>query len=123
MRDKDLNKNLIGLGIIVRDHSDYVLAASAQKLVAGYSVDIAEALAVLRGLQFALASGLLPTIVETDSFTVTTAINNPSVYFSKVGLVIFNIVELLGQCLGSKVLHVPRLANMVAHTLARFALS
>ncbi|KAL5759548.1 hypothetical protein ACOSQ2_018386 [Xanthoceras sorbifolium] len=46
----DLNKSLVGLGIIIRDHSSAVLAASAQKLVAGYSVDIAEALAVLRVL-------------------------------------------------------------------------
>ncbi|KAL5807743.1 hypothetical protein ACOSQ3_028434 [Xanthoceras sorbifolium] len=119
----DLNKNMVGLGIIVQDHSGFVFAASAHKLVAGYSVDIAEALAVLKGLQFALASSFLPANVETDSIAVATTINNPSIYFSEVGLVIFDIVKLLGQCPGSKVLHVPRSVNMVAHTLARFALS
>ncbi|KAL5740194.1 hypothetical protein ACOSQ2_029374 [Xanthoceras sorbifolium] len=81
-----LNKNLVGLGIICRDHSGSVLAASAQKLIAGYSVFIAEALAVLRGLQFALASGLLPVVLETDSLDVAFVINNPSSYFSKVEL-------------------------------------
>ncbi|KAL5744925.1 hypothetical protein ACOSP7_027811 [Xanthoceras sorbifolium] len=118
----DLNKNLVGMGIIFRDHYGSVLAACAQKLVAGYSVIIAEALTVLKGLQFVLASGLLPANVETDSLDVATAINIPFVFFSEVGLVIFDIVDLLGRCLGSKILYVPPLANMVAHTLARFAL-
>ncbi|KAL5779815.1 hypothetical protein ACOSQ2_010552 [Xanthoceras sorbifolium] len=119
----DFNKSLVGLAIIFRNHSTSVLAASVQKLAAGYSVIIAEALAVLKGLQIALDLGLHPPILETDSLVVATAINNPSVYSSKVGLVIFDIVDLLGRCPGSKVLYVPRSANMVAHTLVRLALS
>ncbi|KAL5799274.1 hypothetical protein ACOSQ4_032158 [Xanthoceras sorbifolium] len=116
------NKNLVRLRIILRDHSSSVLAFSVQKLAAGYSVSITEAFVVLKGLQFALGLDLLLAIVETDSLNVATAINNPSVYFSKVGLVISNIVNLLSRCPGSKVLYVPRSANMVAHILARFAL-
>ncbi|KAL5774707.1 hypothetical protein ACOSP7_012264 [Xanthoceras sorbifolium] len=119
----DFNKSLVGLGIILSDHSDSVLAASVQKLAAGYSVIVTEALAVLKGLQIALASGLLPAILETDSLDVATAINNPSVYSSEVGLIIFDIVDLLGRCPGSKVLYVPHSAYMVSHTLSRFALS
>ncbi|KAL5823919.1 hypothetical protein ACOSQ4_021819 [Xanthoceras sorbifolium] len=119
----DFNKSLVGLGIIFRNHSGSVLAASAQKLAAGYSVIIDEALVVLMGLQFALDSGLHPAILETDSLDVATVINNPSVYSFKVGLVIFDIVDLLGCCPGSKVLYVPRSANKVAHTVARLALS
>ncbi|KAL5746660.1 hypothetical protein ACOSP7_027806 [Xanthoceras sorbifolium] len=110
------------MGIIFRDHSGSVLAACAHKLVASYSVIVAEALTVLKGLQFALASGLLLANVETDSLDVAIAINIPFVFFSEVELVIFDIVDLLGRCLGSKVIYVPRLANMVAHILARFAL-
>ncbi|KAL5752149.1 hypothetical protein ACOSP7_022325 [Xanthoceras sorbifolium] len=90
------NKHLVGLGIILRDHSGSVLAASAQKLAAGYSVSIAEAVAVLKGLQLALDLDLLPSIVETNSLDVVTAINNPSVYLSKVGLVISDIMDVLG---------------------------
>ncbi|KAL5756241.1 hypothetical protein ACOSQ2_020987 [Xanthoceras sorbifolium] len=116
------NKNLVGLGIILRDHSGSVLAASAQKLAIGFSVSIAEAVAVLKGLQLALELDLLPVIVETDFLDVATTINNPSVYFSEVGLVISDIVDLLGRCPRSKVLYVPRSANIVVHTLARFAL-
>ncbi|KAL5758057.1 hypothetical protein ACOSP7_020668 [Xanthoceras sorbifolium] len=116
------NKNLVGLGIILRDHSGSVLVASAQKFATGFLVSIAEAVAVLKGLQLALELDLLPVIVETDFLDVVTTINNPSVYFSEVGLVISDIVDLLGRCPRSKVLYVPRLANIVAHTLARFAL-
>ncbi|KAL5741774.1 hypothetical protein ACOSP7_028506 [Xanthoceras sorbifolium] len=84
---------------------------------------VAEDLAMLKGLQFALDSGLLPSILDTDSLAVITAINNPSAYLSKVGLVIIDIVDLLSSCPGSKVQFVPRSANSVDLTLARFALS
>ncbi|KAL5761774.1 hypothetical protein ACOSP7_018038 [Xanthoceras sorbifolium] len=104
----DLKKGLVGLGIILIDHSGSIMAANAQKLVAGYSVTIAEALAMLKGIQFALATSLLPTIVETDSLEVVSIINNPSVYFSEVGLIISDIMDLLGRCPSSKVLYVPR---------------
>ncbi|KAL5742337.1 hypothetical protein ACOSP7_029069 [Xanthoceras sorbifolium] len=100
-----------------------VLSKCAQRFSDGYSVIIAEALAVLKGLQFALASGLLPAILDYDSLDVVTAIDNPSTYSSEVGLVIIDILEMLGRCPGSKVLHVPRSVNMTAHTLVRFALS
>ncbi|KAL5751927.1 hypothetical protein ACOSQ2_022434 [Xanthoceras sorbifolium] len=96
------NKNLVGLEIILRDHSSSVLAASVKKLATGYSVSIAEAVAVLKGLQLALDLDLLPAIVETDSLDVATAINNPSVYLFEVGLVISDIVDVLGRCPGSK---------------------
>ncbi|KAL5837651.1 hypothetical protein ACOSQ3_014820 [Xanthoceras sorbifolium] len=70
-----------------------------------------------------MESSLIPAVLETDSLGVVAAINSPSNYLSEVGLVIFDIVELLGFCLGSKVQFVPRSANIVVHTLARFALS
>ncbi|KAL5808335.1 hypothetical protein ACOSQ3_029026 [Xanthoceras sorbifolium] len=119
----DFNKSVVGLGIIIRDHSGSVLAANAYRLAAGFSVMVAEALVVLKGLQFALDSGLLLAILETGSLAVITAINNPSAYLSKVGLVIVDIVDLLSSYPGSKVQFVPRSANSVAHTLARFTLS
>ncbi|KAL5758851.1 hypothetical protein ACOSP7_021462 [Xanthoceras sorbifolium] len=119
----DFNKGVVGLGIIIRDHSGSVLAASAQRLAADFSVMVAEALAVLKGLQCALASSLAPALLETDSLAIVTAVKNPCVYLSEVRLVIADIVDLLGACPGSTVQFVHRSTNSVAHTLSIFTLS
>ncbi|KAL5737298.1 hypothetical protein ACOSP7_030059 [Xanthoceras sorbifolium] len=76
----------------------------------------------IKGLQLASDLDLLQAIVEADSLDVVIAINNPYVYLSELGLVISEVVDLLSRCPGSKVLYVPLSANMVAHTLASFAL-
>ncbi|KAL5759604.1 hypothetical protein ACOSP7_018124 [Xanthoceras sorbifolium] len=82
----------------------------------------AEAMGVLRDLQFAKDSGLLPAMLETGAQVVVTAINNPTVILSEVGLVIHDIVELLRLCPNSRIMFMPRSTNLVAHSLAKFAL-
>ncbi|KAL5740193.1 hypothetical protein ACOSQ2_029373 [Xanthoceras sorbifolium] len=100
----DLNRSLVGLSIIFR---------RSFRLCPG--CECAEI--------FGWLLGLLPAILDSDSLDIVTAIDNPSTYSSEVGLVIIDILEMLGRCPGSKVLHVPRSVNMTTHTLVRFALS
>ncbi|KAL5759673.1 hypothetical protein ACOSQ2_018511 [Xanthoceras sorbifolium] len=57
----------IGLRIIVRDHHGSILASSAQCVEASFTAQIAEALGILRGLQFVKESGLLPATLESDA--------------------------------------------------------
>ncbi|KAI9173887.1 hypothetical protein LWI28_022107 [Acer negundo] len=73
------------------------MAASSQRIQAGYTVEIAEAMAPLQGIRLA---------IETD-----------------VGLVVSDIQHYL--CCGSviSVHHVSRQANCVAHSLAKMALA
>ncbi|KAK3184965.1 hypothetical protein Dsin_032251 [Dipteronia sinensis] len=54
-----LNGGMIGLGLIIRDNVGSVMCACAQPIHAGYSPLIAEAIAILSGLRFALESGLI----------------------------------------------------------------
>ncbi|KAL5789700.1 hypothetical protein ACOSQ2_004588 [Xanthoceras sorbifolium] len=98
------------------------MACCAQQLGVGFSVLIAESMAILRGLQFALSSGLLPALIESDCLLAVSAINSDHVYFFEVGLIIHDIVDLLRCNPGSVVSFIPRSANMAAHHLARFAL-
>ncbi|KAK2641378.1 hypothetical protein Ddye_023141 [Dipteronia dyeriana] len=55
------------MGLVIRDHHGGVWAASAQRLHASFSPLIAEAMAILCGLDFASDTGLLPVILETDA--------------------------------------------------------
>ncbi|KAK3220884.1 hypothetical protein Dsin_014854 [Dipteronia sinensis] len=54
--------NMVGLGLFIRDHTSFVMAASAQGLEAGFSPEVAEATGILRGITLAIESGLLPLV-------------------------------------------------------------
>ncbi|KAK2644115.1 hypothetical protein Ddye_019310 [Dipteronia dyeriana] len=53
----DVAKMRTGIGIIARDSSGAVMASSAQMVRVNYELQIAEAIAILRGVQFALEAG------------------------------------------------------------------
>ncbi|KAK3228770.1 hypothetical protein Dsin_000651 [Dipteronia sinensis] len=58
---------LVGVGLVIRGHHGGVRAASAQHLHVSFSPLIAEAMPVLRGLDFAIDTGLLLVILESDA--------------------------------------------------------
>ncbi|KAL5739814.1 hypothetical protein ACOSQ2_028994 [Xanthoceras sorbifolium] len=60
----------IGLGVVVRNEVGLVLAAGAQPLQLCVSPQIAEAMVVLRGIQFASKMGIYPIVVECDSLSI-----------------------------------------------------
>ncbi|KAK3195697.1 hypothetical protein Dsin_027007 [Dipteronia sinensis] len=85
---RHVDNGRVGLGIIVRDAAGEVLASSAQRVLAGFSIDSAEAMAVCRGLLFTEDSGLLPVSVETDALVVVNYIKSEKAPLSDVGLII-----------------------------------
>ncbi|KAL5856433.1 hypothetical protein ACOSQ3_003891 [Xanthoceras sorbifolium] len=56
----DVTKGAVGVRIIIRNHLGLVCASAAQKLVANFSPMVAEAVALLLGISFAVNSGLCP---------------------------------------------------------------
>ncbi|KAI9180800.1 hypothetical protein LWI28_008283 [Acer negundo] len=114
---------LVGCGAVIRNSNGLVMTASSQQLVATFLPHVAEAYAILCGLQLAIDSGLFPVTVESDAAVVVNWINEGLVPISEVGVFISDIKNLLQQIQFIAVSFVPRLANTVAHCLAKFALS
>ncbi|KAL5806345.1 hypothetical protein ACOSQ4_029078 [Xanthoceras sorbifolium] len=115
------NRGRIGFGIVIRNFSGAVMASSAQQMEGCFSIAIAEALGVLRRLQFACDSGLLPAILETDSQVVVKAIASSESHLADLDLVATDIRALLSSFLGTVINFIARSANNSAHVLAAFA--
>ncbi|KAK3206532.1 hypothetical protein Dsin_020578 [Dipteronia sinensis] len=115
---------VIGIGIVIQDESgNVIMASSSQRIIATYSPQVAEAVAVLRGLQLACDTGLAPVVAETDAAVVAKWISEKTQLYSEVGLVIADILTLVHSMRCCSVDYVPRKANQVAHLLAKMALS
>ena len=99
------------------------MAASSQRMIATFQPHIAKAYAILCGIQLAIDSGIFPIMVELDTTMVVSWINGGVDLCSKVGVIISDIKNLLQQIQCCAMSFVPRLANKVAHCLAKFALS
>ncbi|KAL5825683.1 hypothetical protein ACOSQ3_021746 [Xanthoceras sorbifolium] len=67
--------NLVGVGSIICNDLGLVMAASSCKVNSGLAVDIAEALAILEGIQLAWEVGIHPILVELDSKRVVDLLN------------------------------------------------
>ncbi|KAK3199567.1 hypothetical protein Dsin_022982 [Dipteronia sinensis] len=57
-------RNLVGVGLMIRDQAGQALSSRAQLLDSGFSPKVAETVAVLRGIHFASDSGLLPAVLS-----------------------------------------------------------
>ncbi|KAK1583965.1 hypothetical protein Q3G72_028680 [Acer saccharum] len=53
----DVMDNLVGVRLVIRDYEGQVMGTSAQRLVAGYSPEIAEAVAILHSIIYVEESG------------------------------------------------------------------
>ncbi|KAL5777552.1 hypothetical protein ACOSP7_010478 [Xanthoceras sorbifolium] len=113
---------LVGLGVVLRDHLGQVLGSSRQRVPAGFSPAIAEATAIFRGLRFALDIGVTLSLVESDASLAVGLINGSADTSANIGLVILDIKRCLFEFLNCQISFVPRAANFVAHRLVKFTL-
>ncbi|KAL5784558.1 hypothetical protein ACOSQ2_006950 [Xanthoceras sorbifolium] len=58
------SNNLVGFGLVVRDHLGHVLGSSWQKVEASFSPLVAEASALRHGIIFALELGITLSVFE-----------------------------------------------------------
>ncbi|KAL5750380.1 hypothetical protein ACOSP7_024983 [Xanthoceras sorbifolium] len=119
----DDHKNCTGLGVIIRDSRGLVMASCVKGFDSLYSPPIAEALAILRGITLAVETGLLLVCVESDTEFVVNLITSKAAPISEIGVVIEEILLLISMHPVYSVRFIPRLANWVAHWLAKFGLS
>ncbi|KAL5774840.1 hypothetical protein ACOSP7_012397 [Xanthoceras sorbifolium] len=85
---------MVGLGVVIRDSKGLVMLSSSRNLDACYSPNIAEAKAILFGMQLAIDSGLLPAVVESDSSSVISLINAKNSIFTDIGSILADIFDL-----------------------------
>ncbi|KAK1566722.1 hypothetical protein Q3G72_003368 [Acer saccharum] len=113
----------IGLGFVIRDCVGAIMATNAQRVEVNLTPKLAEALAILRGFTFAIDSGLLPIINESDALDVFNLIKYGKAISSDVGLYVLEIRELLLRHVGCVIVFVSRKANAVAHNIDKIGLS
>ncbi|KAL8478855.1 hypothetical protein ACS0TY_030658 [Phlomoides rotata] len=109
------------IGGVLRNGEGAVVWCFAETCNGVFDVDVAEALAVEKGLDLLLAHFVARVFVESDSQTVVNALLEPVVNLAYLGKILRNIeikatgVEDITFCWAR------RSANLVAHKLAFFA--
>ncbi|KAK3183691.1 hypothetical protein Dsin_030977 [Dipteronia sinensis] len=98
------------------------MASLCQIIWACYQRQIAKAMAILRGLQLVVETGLVSATLESDALSVVNTIELKVVPSAKVGVVVHDILYVLRDSNFTSVNFVPRLANNVAYSLAKLAL-
>ncbi|XP_062014154.1 uncharacterized protein LOC133730612 [Rosa rugosa] len=113
-----------GIGVIIRDDMGRCLGGYYASVSHVSSSEQVEALAGREAVSLAIQRGLSPVIFETDSLTLFHATKQRVIpHTSFIGRVYDDITFHLQQMPGSYFTHAYRQANVVAHTLARFACS
>ncbi|KAL5804675.1 hypothetical protein ACOSQ3_031475 [Xanthoceras sorbifolium] len=98
------------------------MATSAQNYKSLVMVEVAEAMTLLHGIQFAAEMGLGPIGVESDSSSIVSAINSRDIPRSDMDLVLYAIIQFIDSLSVIHVVFVPCNCNAVAHGLVRFSL-
>jgi ribonuclease HI len=117
--------NSAGWGYVIRNHFGEVVVAGAGSENC-LSAQHAEATACLKGLELeqAAALGMDRVILETDAATVAKALSDPTTDRSVIGILIAEIkTQMFYEFSACIISHVPRVCNVVAHTLAALGLN
>ena len=76
---------------MIRDYTGFVLVSSSQVIKAALSPQVAETVAIYRGIIFSRDCGLLPSVLESDAAIVVKWINEGSHLESPNGVNLSNI--------------------------------
>ncbi|XP_074287460.1 uncharacterized protein LOC141612546 [Silene latifolia] len=108
----------VGIGGVCRDSSGKVLWGMAARRPEVWEAHVAEAVAVLEGLQEAAKAGHTAVIVESDCSQVIDGLNLRKKGRSVFALVVDDILRLCNSFSSVAFSHVSRKNNEVAHALA-----
>ncbi|XP_042983225.1 uncharacterized protein LOC122312634 [Carya illinoinensis] len=119
----DKGKSRIGVGVIVRDSSGMVMASMCSSMLLDPDPLLGEAVAALKASTLCSNIGLDQVMLEGDSLAVVQAVQSREECWSPTGLVIRDIKLVLSRICTWSIHHISRRLNVVAHVLAKFALT
>ncbi|KAK1588286.1 hypothetical protein Q3G72_021713 [Acer saccharum] len=122
-RNQMVHSSVLSPAIEVVEWADNYLSVFRESAGICYKPNFAEALAILRGLHLALENGLFPTSLESDALVVVDMIGSTVPPSSEIGVIIHDILVFFWNSHFLAINFVPRLANKVAHGLAKLALN
>ncbi|KAH7568401.1 hypothetical protein JRO89_XS07G0291900 [Xanthoceras sorbifolium] len=108
--------------IVIRDSEGLLVQATAKCFLWAVQVELAEAIAVLEGIQLVLRSGFSLAIVASNALGVVELCNGFSVSRCGVANIVLDIQLLLSQNSFISVVFSPKNSNRAAHGVARWAL-
>ncbi|KAH9723192.1 reverse transcriptase domain-containing protein [Citrus sinensis] len=122
--DAALNsKNLsAGVGAVIRDSNEKIVAAGVNQNLLQGSASLAEAEAVLWGLQLARKADVSSLMIKSDCLEVVQLVNNTMGSRSEIFWTILAIQNQMKNFQKVVVNHIPRHCNACAHYLAKIAL-
>uniref|UniRef100_A0A8I6WDP0 RNase H type-1 domain-containing protein n=1 Tax=Hordeum vulgare subsp. vulgare TaxID=112509 RepID=A0A8I6WDP0_HORVV len=103
----------------MRDHLGACIVSYGIGVPEVFNPELAEAIAIKRGLLFALSEGLQEVVLASDCLTVIQRINSLDMDRSLRGPVIQDIKHLRTSFSTCSIFHVRREQNVSAHLLAR----
>jgi len=113
----------MGMGIVVRDSQGEVKAAMCDVIPYIRDLVVAEAIGAQCAVQFCRNLGLQSIELEGDAREIILALSNPAEVDSIHGHLLIETRQMLESLFSWRVSHVRREGNMVAHLLAKLALS
>ena len=116
-------QNKDGLGIIIRNDNELVMAALTQQIALPASTEMVELLAACRALSLATDLGFRRLIVEGDSEVIINSIDCGNRTQSEYGHILQDITILCSFFSHVFFCHIKRLGNCLAHRLARLAVT
>ena len=86
-----------GIGVVVRNAKGEVIAALAEKILYPGSVEVLEALAARRAVNFIVELGIAGSEFEGDSELVCRALRSTELGHSSIGQIVKDIMSIIGS--------------------------
>uniref|UniRef100_A0ACD5YT37 Uncharacterized protein n=1 Tax=Avena sativa TaxID=4498 RepID=A0ACD5YT37_AVESA len=115
------NSGRMGYGVIIRDHSGFVYAASRGYVNHVVNPELAEAMAVRHALNFAAQAGFQNLMVVSDCLSLINKVKSMNQDRSHTGAVVYDIKCKALKFVTCNFGHVDRSSNEAAHVLAKSA--
>ncbi|KAJ4702817.1 Ribonuclease H-like domain containing protein [Melia azedarach] len=115
------SNNKAGIGAVIKNSDGKLTAAAVKTTSYKGDVEIAEAEAIIFGVEVALEARLSPIIIESNSLNIVNMVNKKLHSSSEVCWLISDIQDTLVKNEKFVVSHIPGSCNVVAHNLAKCA--
>lgn len=116
------NSNCYAIGRVIRDHDGNIQIAFGRKISKPQSVIYSELLAIREGIHVVRERDLVIHEIVSDSLLAVQAVTAHEEDLSYTGVLAADIKELLDNFNHVRLRLVRRLANVVAHSVAKFAI-